>query len=225
VAHTDDVRPAGQLILVPLSTLTAEQLASTVEIYREAFPARLRAPFTDLTGPAGTGRTGLALLDRERPVGFLALLVLGSTDWVLLRYFATAADQRGRGLGRQMWGLMNRHLAARGPHRVVLEVEDPAGAGPGSAERNVRDSRIRFYRCCGAIPVPAKGYSMPALDGSNAAPEPMLLMAAETTPGSGLDLSADAAAMLLEAVYRERYGLHRGHPLVTRALALTGDAR
>lgn len=202
--------------VVPIQALTRAQLARLGDIYAEAFSPDLRVPFRELTAEGDIDRT-LVALDGRAAVGFAALRLLRSVEWSFLRYFAIDASRRGQGIGRQFWDFLPDCLRAGAwPRRIVFEVEDPAEAADGAAERVIRERRIRFWTDCGARLLPVPGYVLPDYTGSGMT-EPMLLMAGapEATPV----VEGDALRSLVLAIYTDRYGLPGTHPLVSRALA------
>lgn len=206
---------AGDLRVARVAELSAGQVAGVSDIYRQAFPPQLRVPFAGLAA-GGPGELFLAGLDGEVPVAFAAFMRLDKHGWVFLRYFGVAADRRRQGAGRRFWNLLRAALRTAGwPDRIVFEVEDPDHA-QGADERRVCRGRIGFWRTCGCILLPIRGYVMPDISGL-AGPEPMLLMATGEEAG-GPALQAGELAQVVLAIYEGRYGLEPSHPLVVSAL-------
>lgn len=207
-----------------LRDLDRSQCDAVRALFEEAFPPQEREPFSDLAARDRDGGAATVILaDGGQPAALAVTSCLTSAGWSYLEYFAVTAGRRGSGVGGELWRAVRRDLAARGqPGRLVLEVEDPAGAADGSPERQVRERRIRFYRRQGAQPLPASGYRVPRLDDTGDT-DPMLLLWAPTArdaepPGpSGL-------SVLLPALYAAGYGLPAGHPLVRAALRASGAA-
>ncbi len=191
-------------------------------VFEEAFPVWEREPFDDLVGREAAGlATPVVMTDSGQPVALAVTSCLDSVQWSYLEYFAVASDHRGHGVGGHLWRAMIQDLAVRDqPSRVVLDVEDPAGAPEGSPEVRQRERRIRFYERQGARLLPARDYVVPRLDGV-AGSQPMLLLwaaiAGDAEPPSPAELIS-----LLPAVYAAGYGLRADHPLVLAALSGSG---
>jgi hypothetical protein len=197
------------MMLVPALTLDASQLVRVRAIYEDGFAAHLRTPFEDLLADRAH-----VLLDSE-PRGLAVLRALGDTGWVFLRYFVVGT--RGQGHGEVLWTRLRAAMSGAGFSRIVYDVEDPAEHGIPAEEETIRRRRIAFYTRLGAVLLPANGYLPPHGDDTH----PMLLMASETSRGTDPILGEDLRGVML-AVYRHRYGLDPGSPVVTRTLRLSG---
>lgn len=208
-------------LVVAAHELDDRQLSQLGNVYERAFPPHLRVPLTGLAAPTHRDRLAVAL-DGNDPVGFAALRLLESVNWVFLRYYAIAADRRRTGLGLSFWQQLTGFVAAsHWPARIAFEVEDPADAQHDEAEQRIRLGRIRFWEKCGAAVLPVPGYVMPALT-KIGHPEPMVLMAAGSvgsTRLAGGELSA-----LVRAIYTDHYGLPAEHPTVAAATTSIGLA-
>lgn len=206
----------GKLDVVPVSTLSQEQLDQVRTIYEEAFRPALRVPFTDLVHIGDLDQMFVAVAGTT-PVGFASMRLLPSASWSFLRYFAVAAAHRSQGAGRQFWQLLQASVGAAGwPARIVFEVEDPGEAAEDEAERLVRQRRIRFWGQCGARLLTVPGYVLPDYTGCGMT-EPILLMASDI--GTSSPCSGDELRSVVLAIYTDRYGLTHSDRLVTRALA------
>jgi hypothetical protein len=205
---------AGSLRVARVAELSARQVAGVSDIYRQAFPPHLRVPFAGLAAE-GPADLFLAGLEGQDPVAFAAFMRLDRHGWVFLRYFGVAANRRRQGAGRQFWNLLRVTLREAGwPDRIAFEVEDPDHARDAD-ERQVCQGRIEFWRTCGCVVLPVRGYVMPDISGL-ADPEPMLLMTAGREAGPALQTAG--LAHVVRAIYEGRYGLGPSHPLVVRAL-------
>jgi hypothetical protein len=191
--------------LIPAQQLSGAEMAATEAIYLAAFPASLRAPFTDLLAD-----DMLVLVAGGRPAGFAVTRRLGPTGWVFLRYYAVL--ERGGGVGSQMWRLLSEYWAAAGCDRILLDVEDPDEPGTDAEEVRIRHRRIAFYDRLGARLLPVRDYR-PAQPGGH--PHPLRLIGAETGP----DARPATLHDLVLAVYQYRYDLDAGDPSVRLALA------
>jgi GNAT superfamily N-acetyltransferase len=201
-----------------LRDLDDRQLNAVRSVFEEAFPPWQREPFDDLVARERAGRaTTVIVVDSGQPLALAVTSYLASVGWSYLEYFAVAVDHRDRGVGGQLWRAMGRDLVARAqPGRLVLEVEDPAGAAEDSAERRKRERRIRFYQRQEAGFLPVRNYNVPHLDGVDGS-EPMLLLWAAITD-SALPPSPSELSALLPAVYAAGYELSADHALVLAAL-------
>lgn len=173
--------------------------AHAQEIYRDAFPPELRAPFDDLFDD----EVLVYAEDPDRAAGLVVLRRIGEQRWAFVRYFL--AGRRGAGVGSRMFADLRREL---GDARVVLDVEDPGEPGIDGAEHAVRLRRIAFYERLGMTVLPVRGYEPPHDDGHAPA---LLLLSSDVDPG--LDVRH-----LVETVFRDRYHLADDHPVVRRVL-------
>ncbi|SDS86135.1 GNAT family N-acetyltransferase [Actinoplanes derwentensis] len=188
--------------LIPAVELDGPQLSATEAIYRDAFPAELRAPLDDLLAD-----DMLVLLVDGRPAGFAVTRRLGPTGWVFLRYFAV--HDRGTGRGSAMWRLLCAYWADAGCTRILLDVEDPDETGIDADEQLIRQRRIVFYERLGAVLLPVRDYR-PTQPGGH--PHPLRLIAASW------DGSEASVRDQVLAVYRYRYGIGPDDPTVQQAL-------
>lgn len=173
--------------------------AHAEEIYRDAFPPALRAPFDDLFDD----EVLVYAEGTERAAGLVVLRRIGEQRWAFVRYLLTG--RRGAGVGSAMFRDLRREL---GDARVVLDVEDPAEPGLDDAEHALRLRRIAFYERLGMTVLPVRAYAPPHDDGH--APALLLL-------SSDVDADLDVRE-LVETVLRERYRLPADHPVVRRVL-------
>lgn len=196
--------------LVPAGSLDAGQLDRVRAIYEDGFAPHLRSPFADLLADRA-----LVFTDGQ-PHGLAVLRGLGTTGWVFLRYLVVA--DRGRGVGGQLWTQLRASMLDAGFSRIVLDVEDPAEQGIGSAEEHVRRRRVAFYTRLGAALLPVHGYLPP--HGHD--PHPMLLLAADLDRPRTSSIEGDDLRLVVLAVYRHRYGLTATSPVVEHTLRLSG---
>lgn len=205
------------LVVKPVDALSDEQVDGVRLIYEGAFSSDLRVPFGELARKGDADQMFVAL-DGQVPAGFAALRLLGSVNWIFLRYFAISGERQSQGLGREFWPLLRRSLRQLAwPPSIVFEVEHPGHAAHDEAERAVRERRISFWSACGASLLPAPGYVCP--DYTGAGTEPMLLMAAAPAPAAAPAVRGDLLRRLVLAIYTERYALAPDDPLVSQALA------
>lgn len=203
-----------------LSKLTAPQTEAVKAIYEEAFAAWQRVPFeTLLQADTDPSRLQLAMVDGGEVLAFTVLSRLKSVPWWFLEYVAVTKARRGHGLGGVFWEAVVERLNGGRDLRVVLEVEPPEEAQPGSDERTIRERRIEFYRRRGARPLDVPVYRVPHLS-DNGTGDLMLLAVPSSEGGlpSGEELQA-----LVRALYVEGYGLSTDHPLLKAAIASLED--
>ena len=203
-----------------LSKLRAEQTEAVKAIYEEAFAAWQRVPFEILLqADTDPSRLQLAMVDDGEVLALAVLSRLKSVSWWFLEYFAVTKARRGNGLGGVLWEAVVERLNGDRDVRIVIEVEPPEEAPPGSDERTIRERRIEFYRRRGARPLDVPVYRVPHLS-DNGTGELMLLAVPSSEGGlpSGEELQA-----LVRALYVEGYGLSTDHPLLQAAIASLED--
>ena len=199
--------------LQPVEALSSVAVDDVRRIYEDGFPKHLRADFSDITGHRQPGELAFALVQDERPSGFAMLRPLGGTGWIFLRYFVVGAERRGRGLGGILWQQLTDRLRELGYTLLVFDVEDPAEAGCGEDEVQIRNRRIGFYLRQGASLLPVSGYRTPHGSGEETGWTPMRLMSASLAVGE--PVSVVPAGEIVAAVYRYRWALAPDHPQVT----------
>lgn len=200
--------------LVRVSDVGASELDAAREIYEAGFPAAVRAPFHDLVDARPDERMQLLLDVEGHVLGVVLVRDLADTRWTFLRYFVVTARQRGQGIGSRLWSALCRDLAARGRDRLLFDVEDPDDAAADPQEAEERRRRVRFYRRAGADlvdHVSATSYAPPHHGEAGTAAIPLRLLGAELDDSGGsrrLELDPPAAAQLVAAVMRHRYGVN-----------------
>lgn len=117
----------------------------------------------------------------DDPVAVAVVETLEATPAVLLAYFATREDLRGRGVGSALLKEVLRGIATDTPDAVVLaEVEHP-GFHPAHPMHGDPDKRLRFYLRLGGsiLDVP---YFQPPVDEGQEPVYGMLLLALDPPP-------------------------------------------
>lgn len=207
---------------LPLDALDARQHARVREIYDEAFPPALSAPFEDLlvdrmlvfvdTGDVEDGAAGARAAE---VLGLALVRDLGAPDadtgWTFLRYFA--ASSRGGGVGSRMFRGLTALLRAEGRTLLAWDVEDPDAPGIPVEEIAMNRRRLGFYERNGGVLQPLREYRPPHEDGH----EPALRLMA--TP---LVSDLPPARELLLGVMQWRYGCGADHPNVRHTLEVSG---
>lgn len=182
--------------------------SAVVEIYREAFPAAERVAEDALRASIEQGRRSLWTAGSVEAFA-VAQDLRTAPPWVFGEYLAVRADLRSSGHGGRLLAALRQS-----GRPLVLEVEDPATAGP-TAER-----RIRFYERFGARRVP----------GSHGFRAPDLAAPGQTVPmwlldfGDPQDTDPRLGVTLARAIWIEGYGLEEDSPALRRlASALPAD--
>jgi GNAT superfamily N-acetyltransferase len=198
--------------LLGLAAAPPGAIVAAREIYEAGFPPAERAAFEELLDVRGDERMQLLLAGGEDGgvLGLALVRDLGDTDWTFLRYFVVAAERRGQGVGGRLWSALCRDLAARGRVRLLLDVEDPDDPAADPHEVLERQRRVRFYQRAGADLIEVDSYAPPHHGQPGTLTMPLRPMGARLDPAGGahpLELDAGAAAGLIAAVMRFRYGV------------------
>ncbi len=111
-------------------------------LYREAFPAAERKPFSILLNMAKEGRGDFWVLQTQGRFAGMAFVIRGR-GLVLLDYFAVTKSRRGTGVGTGALAALLEQYREEG---FFLEIESTREA---SANAGQRVRRKRFYLSCG----------------------------------------------------------------------------
>lgn len=124
-----------------------KRLAAMEELYKEAFPAAERKPFSLMRKKCGEGTAELLSLEGERGEFQGMAFVVWYQDMVLLDYFAISAKLRGSGVGSEAFRLLRQRYLGK---RFFLEIERT-----GIEAENVgqRLKRKAFYLKNGMTPL------------------------------------------------------------------------
>lgn len=166
-------------------------------------PSELMARSWLVDGVAAGRLSVLAGRDDTGPVATAITQSLAPAPAVLLTYFATRGDMRGRGVGSALFGHLREAVLERErPSIFLAEVERP-DRHPGSAEHGDPAARLRFYGRHGARALDLPYLQAPIGEGD--AVRGMLLLALHVEPGVVLDGSEGGSAvpgpaLLAEAV-------------------------
>src|SRR5690242_19755869 len=201
--------------LESLAHADSTRVAAAGRIYADSFPLRQREPFDALTESIRDGEVLAWLkLDNGAPIGIAVVLPFSSVPWDFLEYFAVDGTVRSKGHGSALWTALLDQPEIR---RLIFEVEDPDDADDPD-ERTIRQRRIAFYQRLGAKLVENVEYVVPDVQGTNR--EQLLLMWYDADRA---ELDTQTLAELLEALYREGYGLPPDHKLITAAVHSLGE--
>lgn len=117
---------------------TLWQKIRVYRLYRAAFPAHERKPFSMILSMRKKGKTDIWCLEKDgRFVGFAT--TINGNGIVLIDYLAVSAKQRGRGAGSRALGLLRKQYAGQG---VFVEIESVFEVAKDQKERL---KRKRFY--------------------------------------------------------------------------------
>lgn len=111
-------------------------------LYRTAFPASERKPFSMILKMWRKGKTDIWCAEADGQFRGLAITI-NSPEAVLLDYFAIEKTCRSQGWGHKALAAVLAQYHDRG---VFLEIEDPSLPG---ADRSLRQRRKAFYLSCG----------------------------------------------------------------------------
>lgn len=118
------------------------QWAEIYTLYRKAFPASEKKPFSIIRKMHKKGTTDIWRFTRNGKFAGLIITINGR-EHILLDYLAVDESQRGTGIGTEILQLMRTHYAGKG---VFLEIESVYEECDNKAQR-IR--RKHFYEKCG----------------------------------------------------------------------------
>lgn len=111
-------------------------------LYRSAFPAAERKPFSIILGMCRKGKTDVWCIEMDGKFLGLATTINGE-DTVLLDYFAVDQKHRGEGIGSRALPELRKRYAGKG---LFVEIESVYDDAPNREERL---HRKQFYVNCG----------------------------------------------------------------------------
>jgi uncharacterized membrane protein YheB (UPF0754 family) len=129
-------------------------------------------------------------------IGFLFDL-LGS-DFLLLDYLAVKENHRGKQIGEQLLEFLKSYSKRHNKH-LLMEVDDPEFG----EDKTSKLKRIAFYQKNGALWLKDIKYILPALDGTNAT-EQILMLVPENSES---EFSGEEIKALVKLLYAELYGI------------------
>ncbi|MGA4670251.1 GNAT family N-acetyltransferase [Propionibacteriaceae bacterium Y1923] len=136
-----------------LSTPTSSQVVDHQTLTRvhellmaPNFPPEELIPVEDLVASVRAGVASVHVVgSREDPVAVAVVETLEGTPTVMLAYFATRQDQRGRGVGSALLRELLADITTQHPNTVVLaEIEHPDHHEPHPTHGDPA-ARLRFY--------------------------------------------------------------------------------
>lgn len=89
----------------------------------------------------------LGYFDGENLMAYALFAKPKDSGGALLDYYAVSAEARGTGIGSKFLSGFHTVLEPHGVTHIILEVEAP-DATDDSAEKEIRERRIRFYKRC-----------------------------------------------------------------------------
>lgn len=111
-------------------------------LYREAFPASERKPFSIIVKMYRQRKTDLWCVTQDGRFAGMAATINGE-DLILLDYFAVVKSLRGQGIGSEAMGLLQTQYRDVG---LFVEIESTGEASPNPLQRQ---KRKQFYRDAG----------------------------------------------------------------------------
>ena len=132
--------------MITISKTKIWEIPLVFALYRSAFPQLERKPFWVILKMARCERADLWTIRTEgRFAGFAA--TVNGTQIVLLDYFAVKKNLRGRGIGREALGMLEKQYQDRG---FFVEIESTFETAANGPERR---KRKEFYVSCGLEPM------------------------------------------------------------------------
>lgn len=119
-----------------------EQWADIYKLYRKAFPASEKKPFSMIVKMYRKGASHVWRFTRNGKFAGLIITINGEKH-ILLDYLAVEEAQRGSGIGTEILQLMRQHYTGKG---VFLEIES---VYEDCDNRQQRLRRKHFYEKCG----------------------------------------------------------------------------
>lgn len=130
----------NQITLSPPKTL--RHWLQVYLLYRKAFPASERKPFSIILNMYRKGKTDLWCICNGRQFAGFASTVNGGS-LILLDYFAVSPNHRGCGIGTEALLQLIKHYSGLG---LFVEIENTA---PPGTDQSQRIRRKEFYLQCG----------------------------------------------------------------------------
>lgn len=143
--------------------------------------------------------------------GFSFLFMPEAEAFALLEYMAVASDQRGQGLGAELFRQSVAHAVTPDGSTlpVLLEIDSDREA---SSDRALRTRRERFYRRLGCVKLAGLRYLLP-LRGAGPVPE-MDLMVYQPAPPMGVPRGD--LRRWLQTIYRDVYRCSPDDPRIVQ---------
>jgi GNAT superfamily N-acetyltransferase len=180
-----------------IHTIDSKEFNDAMEIYTEAFPASERHSLAVISQRVRDGLSKLYVGTSNGEISFLALLwPLKTTEFILLDYIATKANQRGKGIASAFLMQLREKLRNTNNY-LIIEVENSKFGD----KREEKEKRVTFYKRHGAKELEGIRYLLPPLDGTT--PTEMILMIFPEYRSE--DLDGAALKKVIVQIYRELY--------------------
>lgn len=172
----------------------SQAFQDVIRIYIESFPdASERMSETSLLRKLESHRLQIWVTLMESRIISLAMIYpFQNIDFILLAYFATAQNFRGKGVGTQFMQFLIHQY-----HTLILEVEHP----DFGENQQQRKQRIAYYRRLGAKEFKNIRYILPALSDENSTE--MILMKLPALANQ--TLAGYIVKEMIEELYLELY--------------------
>jgi hypothetical protein len=202
------------------SDTSTQDFKEVLGIYLEAFPENERQTADKIKTRIEQGYYSLLVAKRNQSVaGFSLLCQFTDFNFGLLDYMAVQKDQRGLGIGSDLFSNTFKILRQGIPTSfLLLEVEDPAFGNP--SEKDARLRRVRFYRNQGAKTINNFEYLVPPLAGNS--PTNMLLMV--YTESKLMAFTPQSLSHIITAIYSKVYERNGDDPYLGQMLENLPDS-
>jgi GNAT superfamily N-acetyltransferase len=185
--------------ITKIETNQKETLEEVFKIYEASFPANERQTLETLKIRLKENKEVLfAAKISHEVVGIGFLFDLLGSDFLLLDYLAVGEGHRGKRIGEALFAHLKFYARRQNKH-LLMEVDDP-NFGDDKIQRH---KRIAFYQKNGALWLKDIKYILPALDGTNAT-EQILMLVPENSES---EFSGEEIKALVKLLYAELYGI------------------
>ena len=176
-----------------------ETLEEVFKIYEASFPANERQTLKTLKIRLKENKeVFFAAKISHEVVGIGFLFDLPGSDFLLLDYLAVKENHRGKQIGEQLFEFLKSYSKRHNKH-LLMEVDDPEFG----EDKTSKLKRIAFYQKNGALWLKDIKYILPALDGTNAT-EQILMLVPENSES---EFSGEEIKALVKLLYAELYGI------------------
>jgi GNAT superfamily N-acetyltransferase len=176
-----------------------ETLEEVFKIYEASFPANERQTLKTLKIRLKENKeVFFAAKISHEVVGIGFLFDLLGSDFLLLDYLAVKENHRGKQIGEQLFEFLKSYSKRHNKH-LLMEVDDPEFG----EDKTSKLKRIAFYQKNGALWLKDIKYILPALDGTNAT-EQILMLVPENSES---EFSGEEIKALVKLLYAELYGI------------------
>jgi GNAT superfamily N-acetyltransferase len=187
-----------------------EALEQVFEIYESSFPENEQQLLETLKIRLKEDKEVLfAAKINDEVVGIGFLFDLLGSDFLLLDYLAVKQNHRGKQIGERLFRFLKDYGKSQQKH-LLMEVDDPEFGD----DKEQRLKRIAFYQKNEALWLRDVKYILPALDGTNATEQILMIVANKSkNEFSGAEIKA-----LVKLLYSELYGIEEGDESLSKII-------